>query len=126
MADWVPIVHNVGADKNCGLCGKPIKFDHAKPTIAANMEADGITLTAPVALHMHSGCLKDVLLWAAGERANRGTSTAAAHAALWDMLAIKNASAKEGSVHAALAGEATGAAANAERTDGTADAQPGR
>lgn len=87
MADFVPIVQGLGGPKNCGLCGKQVSLgDTTKQT---NLGADGITLTSNPPLHMHSDCLRDVLLWAAKSREGCGGSPLLiplAHAALSTLL----------------------------------------
>jgi hypothetical protein len=71
LADFVPIVQGLGGNKTCDLCGKPVSLgDTTKQT---NMAADGITLTSQPPMHMHSGCLRETLLWASKERAKPAT-----------------------------------------------------
>ena len=65
MADFVPIVQGLGGNKICGLCEKPVSLGDT--TRQTNMAADGVTLTSYPPLHMHSGCLREALLWVAAQ-----------------------------------------------------------
>lgn len=67
VAEFAPIVLNMGGEKTCEFCGKVIKPPPKTPNANAAMEADGLVLTSHPPLAMHSNCLRQGLIFLAAQ-----------------------------------------------------------